>query len=344
MRPGGAEERHATVTVYLQHRKAWARLPGWPPTAEVIRMSAGADSVLVRHAPAAVGALERRVDPTVGIRGGLWGLPARGFGLPRDQHEDDARSLAFTSAPLDAPLQLCGRAAATVTLARDPGPARTLVVKLAHVGADGRSTLITSATAALPALTEGDATEASARLEMIPTAYEIPAGDRVRLIVAGADFPRLWPDPTVERLMVRCGADGTFIELPVVRFDELEEPALPAPDHDGSPPSLVLRADPLYTVTHDALTDGVTVTVGDHLLMKTPQEERLLDINGHVSAVVSAERPEAARVTGRSVARASTAHGEFVARAEILLTRESAVITGEVTLEGRPVFSRRWTA
>ena len=338
LRPQLAAAPHdPPVTVYLQRRRRWLGLASWPPDGLRTRMNASADDRLVHDFPPVEGEVERPVDPTVGVRGGLWSVPTRGFGLPRDQHEDDARSLAFTSEALEGPLVLCGRPVATVAV--DAAPGSAVVAKLTHVADNGASTLITSGVASV----EG---EPVLRVELIPTAYEVPAGDRLRLVIAGADFPRLWPARQVERQAVRCGLAVTFVDLPLLNVeavDEGAEPALPPPFDGGGVPSLVLRAEPLYTVASNALRDATTVAVGDHLVLKTPLEERTLDIHGFVVASVTADRPSDARVCGRSTTRVSTARGRYVVRAEIELTADGASISGEVSRQGRTEFSRRWT-
>lgn len=306
------------VAVHLQGRGRWLALPDWPAAHDVARMSASADARLVQDFPPVEGTAERAIDPTVGARSGLWSVPAR-FGPRRDQHEDDARSLAFTSDPLERPLAICGRPVVHVDASAD-GPG-TLVVRLAHVEANGVSTLITS----------GVADHGTPRVELTPTAYEVPAGDRVRLIVAGADFPRVWPSAGATTLQVRC--PGTTVELPLLSGD-VAEPDLPAPAAADAAPSLVLRADPLYTVSADALRDATTVAVGDHLVLRTPLEEHELDIHQFVTASVAAGAPGGARLAGRSTTRVTTARGRYVVRAEIELTADGTRITGEVTRDG----------
>jgi len=342
----GTVDAGSAVSVYWQGRRSWRRLGAWPPDGACVRMFPDVESSLRREAPAAEGVAEHAIDPTVGARSALWGVPARGSGGPRDQRDDDAQSLAFTSPPLGAQLGICGRPRAKVVLVRESGDSGAIVVKLAHVGADGRSTLISSGTVSLPVLPAGELElrgriDSAHEVDLVATAYEIPAGDRLRMIVTTADFPRLWPDGVGGRLALRWGAGATHVSLPVTEFDRLEPAELPAPGFDRAQPSLVLRADPLNTVTRRP--GGVTVTTGDHLVMRTPQEERALDVNAHASATVLADRPGAAAISGRSTTRARTRHGELVVRAELRLESEGALVAGEVALDGRPLFTRRWT-
>ena len=330
LRGAGAEEG-PPVTVHLQGRGAWLRMARWPPGDAAVRLCAGADGGLA--ADAAPGVARRPVDPTVGARGGLWGVPARGLGVRRDQHDDDARALAFTGEPLEEPLAICGRPAVTLALVAEPPEPRTLVVRLADVAPDGVSLPITAGTAA--------AASAESRLELFPTAYELPAGHRLRLVVAGADFPRLWPDPAPAELVVACGG-RTRLELPVLVPGDADA-AQPPPAEGGGSHPLVMRADPLHTVTHDAVREALTVTVGEHLLLRTPHDAQTLDVNGHVSGTLPTADPRATRVRGRSTVRAATPHGEVVVRAEVLLAGETATLAGDVTIDGERALARRWT-
>jgi putative CocE/NonD family hydrolase len=334
------------VTVFVQGADAWRALRRWPAAGGELRFGAGGSGELTDGATK--GLVERPIDPTVGVSAGLWAVSTRGFGLPRDQHDDDARSITFSSAPLPEALEVCGRAALRLTALLGPGPPRSVVVRLTHVGEDGRSVLITSGTGELPSVSEHELPAAGERAKrrcgvtLFPTAYAVPAGERLRLTVAGADFPRLWPEPRAGDLAVVCGAGGTELVVPLADAEAREIEMAPAAA--PAAPSLVLRADPLYTVTRSPVTDEVTVTVGDHLLMKTPQEEHTLDTNGYMSATVSADRPDAAQLEGKAVTRVDSAHGEFVVRAQVQITGAATVMVGEVALGDEVVFSRRWTA
>jgi hypothetical protein len=104
----------------------------------------------------------------------------------------------------------------------------------------------------------------------------------------------------------------------------------------------VLRADPLYRVSRDTVADQVKVTIGDHILMRSPDQTATIELNWFATATVDAERPDAAVVSGRATVRAGTARGEFRVRADILISAASAAITGEVSLAGVPQVSRRW--
>ncbi len=326
---GNDDDTTSEATIYVQGRNEWRSLSRWPPSeTRALRLYAGLDGGL-HSAPTEAGDLTGRVDATVGAHGDWWGLPGRGFGKARDQHEDDARSLAFTTDPLDRPLEICGSPTAYV----HASGADTIVLKLADVAPNGRSTLITSGV-----LEE----RSSSALELIPTAYLVPAGHRLRLVVSGGDFPRLWPSAGTDQISLECGG-ATWLELPLT--DSLGAPANvpPPPSQPSMVQALVLRAEPLCTLTRDAITDGVTATVGEHLVMRTPHDQATIDMNWFTSATVAPDRPEGAYISGKAIIRAETADGETVARGELLISADAAVVTAETTINGEPAFSRRWT-
>ena len=69
--------------------------------------------------------------PTVGIAGGLrsGGVP---FGLPTDQRPDELHALTYTTAPLDAPLEIAGWPR-TVLHVRSTAPVMAFVARLCDV-------------------------------------------------------------------------------------------------------------------------------------------------------------------------------------------------------------------
>jgi hypothetical protein len=115
---------------------------------------------------------------------------------------------------------------------------------------------------------------------------------------------------------------------------------MPAPARNSL--SLVLRGDPLYRISRDAVADQVKVTIGDHVLMKSPDQMTTIELNWFATATVDAERPDDAAVNGRATIHAVTANREFRARADIFISGGGATITGEVRPAGAPPVFRRW--
>ncbi|MFH8491079.1 CocE/NonD family hydrolase [Streptomyces longisporoflavus] len=128
-------------------------------------------------------------DPTVGALSGLTRQAHARFGMPADQHEDDMGSVCWTSEPLEEALAIVGRP--EVRLGHMPS--ERMVAKLTHVDPARRSVFITSKALGEGAEAAPPESSQPAVLRLDITAYEIPAGHRLRLVLADADFPRLWP-------------------------------------------------------------------------------------------------------------------------------------------------------
>jgi uncharacterized protein len=335
------------ATVYLQGTGEWIRLSEWPPTPTAsLQLEAAADATLIPEATTS-GRLRRYADATVGAHGDLRGLPVRGLPPDRDEHEDDLRSLAFTSGPLEEAVQIWGAPEAIVTSA-EPEQG-VLVVKLTDVSADGRSTLITTGTlerdAHVDRVGAGLETLRRVAIKLTETAYTVERGHRLRLAISLSDFPRLWPEVTGDALSVECGLSQTRLELPVCYVTPGRPADLPAaPGARSASGSLVLRADPLCKLTRDAVADGMTVTLGEHLVMKMPHTGADFDMNTFVLATVAPDRPDGAHASGRATLRARGPHGDVVARVDLIISQDAAVVTAEASVGGETVFSRRWLA
>ena len=91
----------------LEHRPGrWVGEQAWPSPRIAERVLALGDGTLGGDPVAgtrSVGSVQ-----TVGLDGGAWCADGRSADLPLDQRAEDSRSLTFTSAPLDAPLEILG--------------------------------------------------------------------------------------------------------------------------------------------------------------------------------------------------------------------------------------------
>ena len=332
-------DREPAVTVRVMgHRPRWRSFDSWPPTGESVQVSAAG----------VAGPLTARIDPAVGSLGGLWGIPTSGFGLPCDQHEDDMGSLTVTGPPLERSLLLIGRPVAALESAQAGGFGR-LVVKLTDVDPAGRSTLITGGVLA-------DATT-DHRVVLDPTAYHLPVGHRLRVVVSDGAFPRLWPSGSEsapeDRVLRLTRVD---LALPVVAAAEGEPAVLPEPEPDSAESAdsgdsgdsrdgagLWIGNSPRWTISRDLIHRGTTVTMGGSLSARTPQREHLLDLATEITATVESAVPGAARVHAGSTATVRLDTGEhIVVRVELQLTEGAAVATGTVRIDGVEVVGRRW--
>jgi hypothetical protein len=323
-------------------------MPGRDADSAVAAVAEGADSAV---AAVAEGADTLTYDPTVGTTAGLWsgGVP---FGLPGDQRSDEARSLVYTSAPLEGPLTILGRAKAIVHVASS---ARVMgvVVSLADVAPDGASHLVAKGmlngtrrrSLTEPAPLEPGVIEEMA-IEIDATGWRFLRGHRVRLSVAAADWPNVWPTPEPGTLTVHRGSTRpSRLILPEVPDDGDATP----PPFEPSPVAVHHAAanEPpaKWAVREDALTGRVAVEVRVETAQGTPDGARIVRDSGCVCEV---DPREPARALAHGWHRCSnTLAGHIVeSTADVVIASDAddfhVTIDLAVTFDrGIPV-TRRW--
>lgn len=331
LRDDGADARDdgaPAVSLRVQgDRPRWLGFPAWPPPGSTLH---AAPCAWEHTGP-------ERPDPAAGALSGLWATPDGPFGLPLDQHGDDAGGLCATSPPLDEPLLIGGRPA--VTVAR---PWRRVSVKLADVDPAGRSTLICAGLECVP---DG---AAEAEIALAPTAYEVAAGHRLRVVLAPGDFPRVWPS-------LPSGASGrdrpaaTALALPVIAERDAVEIDLPEPDPADAPPAPP-AGEPgptaQWEITNDLLNGTTTVLVGASAALAAPAGRgHRLRIRQELTATAHRADPAASSVTGAVTADVTTGSGRRVTLDIALdVTARSVHAAGRVTRDGETLLDRHWRA
>jgi putative CocE/NonD family hydrolase len=224
-------------------RGEWRAEPVWPPARLRER----------RLAPAGEG------DDVVAVRGDVgrtaWiscaGRPP--WGLPDDQRADDAYSLLYDWDPLASELDVLGHPRVSLTVTAH-APVAYLSVRLCDVFPDGTSALVSRGVLNLAHRHGHDRPEPLAAgvptpvtLELEVTSWVFEPGHRVRLALAGADWPNTWPPPSglaldVERASVELvlpALDGP----PVAPAPTLAPPRSAAGDDDDGDEPLVWRIE-----------------------------------------------------------------------------------------------------
>ena len=155
------------------------------------------------------------LDPTIG-----W-----------DQSGDDARPSTFTSAPFDAPLEVLGSAVAVLEVAALQARFASRRSWPTWRRADGRRWSPRGGfdLELRESPTRRVAVEPGARYRVtVPlraTAYRVPAGHRLRLSIACADFPRIWPTPRPATLTLFHGASHVVVPVAPNQTPALVPPA-----------------------------------------------------------------------------------------------------------------------
>lgn len=132
--------------------------------------------------------------------------------MPGDQRGDDALSTTFTSAPLDADMDLVGAPRLTLALSSDK-PQAQIAVRLNHIHPDGAATRITYGVLnlshrndaanpqSMPLNSSVDIT-----LDLDQIAYRIPTGHRIRVSISTAYWPLIWPSPEATQINISQGS------------------------------------------------------------------------------------------------------------------------------------------
>jgi uncharacterized protein len=163
---------------------------------------------------------ELPVDGTVGETAWIscaGGLP---WGQSADQRPDEARSLTYTWEPLPEDLDLFGHPVLRARVTCDR-PTAYLSAKITDVFPDGTSSLVVRGMANLAYRSPGDQALPVApgepidlELELEAIAWTVEAGHRIRLDLAGSDWPNAWPPPDHATLSI--DRSTASLELPVL--------------------------------------------------------------------------------------------------------------------------------
>ena len=228
-----------------------------------------------------------------------------------------------------------------------------VAVSLADVDPDGASQLVAKGMlngTRRHSLTEPEPLEPGVveelAIDIDATAWRFLPGHRLRVAIAAADWPNVWPTPEIGTLTVHHGpARPTRLILPVV------------PDEgDATPPSFVsspvavrhaaaFEPPATWTVSEDVLTGRVAVTIQLETAHDTPQGSRIERDSGCVCEV---DPRDPAHAIARGWHRcSSTFDGHSVrSSADVVLASDAddfhLTIDLAVTIDDDAPVTRRW--
>jgi len=226
-RSGGAPEPDAVVVA-----GDWWAEASWP-----------SPRVVVLPRPLGGGPRTLAVRPDIGTAAWNSCAGALPWGQPTDQRYDDAASLTWE---WPGGMELLGHARLALRVAADR-PVASVSAKLCDVAPDGTSTLITrgflnlthrTGSVAPELLVPGEPVDVEVELEA--TAWTVSPGHRLRLSIAGTDWPNTAAPPLP--IVLSIDADASTLYLPVA-----SGPPLPAPATCGTwtrPRPTTTRASP----------------------------------------------------------------------------------------------------
>ena len=135
------EDYVAPAPLIAEHPGRWVAEEQWP-SPRLERRVWALNEGTIDDAPAAEARLTHSGLQLTGMDAGAWCAEGTPGDWPLDQRAEDGRSLVFTSAPLEAPLEIMGFPEVTLQLAVDR-PAALVCVRLCDVAPDGCSKLVT---------------------------------------------------------------------------------------------------------------------------------------------------------------------------------------------------------
>lgn len=280
--------------------------------------------------------------------GGWWGE------LTADMAADDAHSLVYDSAPLTEAVEILGRPEVQLRVAAD-APLYHWTVRLEDVAPDGAVTLVSGAVINPSqrvsrldpvALTPGEFT--TLRTAIHTTTWRFRPGHRIRLAIANAQFPMIWPTPTPGTTQLQLGQD-TWMTLPVVAPQEASSSTcrLPAPEpsEQASFGREVYHVGPTFTPERDEAAGSSAFSTASEVSW-TLYDNRYRSRESYRWEVTDAA-PEAARYQGERqnvfTIDSRVIDLSTVARIESDATDFHVTFTKVLRENGRLVRERTWS-
>jgi predicted acyl esterase len=260
------EDWVAPAPYYKERPGRWVAEPSWPSpnvTMQPYRLGTGS----LGEKPGAQAALPITSPLSIGMLAGHWCPYGISPDQPSDQRDEDAKSVLFDSAPLEAPLEILGATVVELEISAEK-PQAQLCVRLNDVAPDGASLRVSYG---LLNLTHRDGHGNPTPLEpgrryrvrvvLNDAAHAFPRGHRIRIAVSSSYWPIAWPSPEMAGLVLLT--EGSQVHLPV-RPLRAEDAALPAfaPPEASPPLALTQLGTPKMseTVERDLITGKTTFT------------------------------------------------------------------------------------
>ena len=282
----------------------------------------------------------------VGVTGSIWCAADLPFGEPWDQRPDEAFSLVYDWPAVKTPLEIMGHPRVELTVTSS-APVAFVSAKLCDVFPDGSSALVTRAILNLThrngfgdpePLTPGEPVTVS--IELGATSWVWEPDHRVRLDLAGSDFPSTWPPPYAGTLTV--DRTGSALVLPVLDGPPVADPPVFAPGVREAH-----RVEGVsWTTAEDVLARVRTVAI-DHGGVRGAGARELEYYDRYGGEIVaSIDEPGNARATGGTVYELSWPDVRVRTASRATLRSDSTTWYLELELDvqenGETIATRRW--
>ena len=304
-------------------RGEWRAEEGWP--------LARATPLELRPEPPE-GTDELRVEGDVGTTAWISCAGRLPWGQPSDQRQDDARSLTYEWEPLEEELEILGHPSLAVRV-ETAAPVAYLSVKLCDVFPDGTSALVTRGLLNLAhrrSSTEPQRLDGPAEieLELEATSWTFERGHRIRLSLAGSDWPNIWPPPSAEPLSL--DRSTLVLTLPAVPPGGAGRPGFAPPP----PREPEVEQQVTWVVERDVLARETRARIG-HGAAYDAEHGARVDERYEGTIAVSPHDPAHGSAHATSAYRIAWPEAECAATAELDLRSDAAAyhVTVTVTAE-----------
>lgn len=352
------------VVVYMQHYQPpevdrldtvgeWRAEASWPPPgAREMELFLADGHRLVSQATEVGGADTFEYDPTVGLTGGLWSGGLQ-FGLPGDQRPDEALSLVYTTSPLTETIHILGRPRVELHVASS-APVIAFVASLSDVAPDGVSHLV--AKGMLNATRRESMSDPEPlrpgeiyqlEFEIDCTGWVFSKGHRIRLSIASADWPNVWPTPLPATNSVYRGTGKrSRLSLPVVPAQGSATPPKFATSEKVVGKHSAAISPPTWQFCRDLLTGRTTVKIGNSSVRRL-NSTTVFEYDHDSTFQVAPDAPQGASARGRHVCRIVRPNHQIQSKSDVSVqasaTHFHLTIGLEVRLNGAVKLTRSWT-
>ncbi len=350
-------------------RGEWRFEPTWPP--ERGRETRLPLKEAERGGAAAGGRDELEVRGDVGWTAWISCAGHLPYGQPIDQRPDEPFSLGYVWEPLEDELEVLGNPALELTVTSS-APVAFVSAKLVDVFPDGTSAL---AARGFLNLTHRDSHERPAPLEPgAPTRVRIPflltswifeQGHRIRLDLAGTDWPNAWSPP--EPVTIAVDVTDAVLLLPTLDGPSpvAERPVLPPPTPGAEQESYVPLAERSaatdarpdtpkprarerpdgveWRIEHDVLERRTTATSASW--GSSPPDGDAPGTSEYYGGTVSVSTtdPGDARVDARATIRIAYPQATVESEARYSVTSDAATYRVQIDLDVREDGEHRWS-
>ena len=254
-------QEYVTPAAYHDTRPGrWVAADTWPPAG--VRphdLFLSTHGTLEPESAGATGVLSLRGAQECGWTAGVWCANGNADEIAIDQRPDDELSTCFTTAPLEAAIEVLGTPVLRLSVASDSASA-LLSARLEDIAPSGESLLVSWGLLNLTHRASDEAPEAlepgrvyDIELPLRVCGHRFAPGHRLRLALSPTYWPHAWPSPAVATLALHLSGHRV-LALPRVAGSLLEDAAspIPTPEHAGVRPACELDHDTrTRTVSHN---------------------------------------------------------------------------------------------